>query len=141
MEIYNELNYLSSYFNKKSVSIKRNATKDIQPFKRLELNLDNNIYIIYVDDEYNDVNEANQLMCFFLILRELEIFNDSTDYLNWCKQLGVNLIAYDQKLRAYYNSLKISYSEIEKALGKIDSCISSLDYQLSTGVVKKLRSM
>ena len=139
MIIYKDLNNLSSYFNRARISIKRDQTKDIQSFKALEINLNGSSFIIYIDDEYNDVNENNPLLCFFLILRELEIFKDSTDYLNWCKQLGVN--ANDETLRQYYISLSSTYTKIEKMLGKIDSCISSMDYQLSTGVVQKLRNI
>ena len=139
MIIYNELEKLTSYFKRNKIEIKRNASKDIQSFKALELNLNNNLFSIYIDDEYNDVNEDNPLMCFFLILRELEIYQDSTDYLDWCKQLGVN--ANDEQLRQYYFTLGKSYKKIEKILGKINSCISSLDYQLNTGVVQELRSL
>ena len=139
MIIYNELKKLTSLFNKSNIEIIRNSRDNIQSFKTLELNLNNNLFSIYIDDEYNDVNEANPLMCFFLILRELEIYRDSTDYLDWCKQLGVN--ANDDQLRQYYISLEATYTEIEKILGEIDSCISSLDYQLNTGVIKKLRSL
>ena len=139
MIIYNELKKLTSLFNKNNIEIKSNASEDIQSFKTLELNLNKNRFSIYIDDEYNDVNEANPLMCFFLILRELEIYKDSTDYLNWCKQLGVN--AEVEQLRQYYITLGTSYKKIEKMLGEIDSCISSLDYQLSTGVINQLRSL
>jgi len=139
MIIYSELVKLTSYFKRNKIEINRNASKDIQSFKALELNLNNNLFSIYIDDEYNHVNETNPLMCFFLILRELEIYKDSTDFLDWCKQLGVN--ADDEKLRQYYISLESTYSEIEKKLGQIDSCISSLDYQLNTGVIKQLRSL
>ena len=139
MIIYNELKKLTSLFNKSNIEIIRNSRDNIQSFKTLELNLNNNLFSIYIDDEYNDVNEANPLMCFFLILRELEIYRDSTDYLDWCKQLGVN--ANDDQLRQYYISLEATYTELEKILGEIDSCISSLDYQLNTGVIKKLRSL
>ena len=139
MIIYRELEKLSSYFNRNKIEIKRDPAKDIQSFKTLELHLNSNIFSIYIDDEYNDVNETNPLMCFFLILRELEIYNDSTDYLDWCKQLGVN--ADNEQLRRYYISLESIYQKIEKSLGEIDSCISSLDYQLNTGVVQKLRNL
>ena len=139
MIVYHELEKLATYFNVNNIKIKSNVSKDIQSFKALELNLNNSIFTIYIDDEYNDVNEANPLLCFFLILRELEIYNDSTDYLNWCKQVGVN--ADDEQLRQYYITLGTSYKKIEKILGEIDSCISSLDYQLSTGAIKKLRGL
>ena len=139
MIIYNQLEKLASYFKRNRIEIKINQTKDIQSFKTLELNLNNNNFIIYIDDEYNDINEANPLMCLFLILRELEIYKDSTDYLDWFKQLGVN--ANDEKLRQYYFTLGTSYKKIENILGEVDSCISSLDYQLNTGVIQKLRGL
>ena len=139
MIIYHELEKLASYFNENNIEIKRNTREDIQSFKALELNLNNYIFTIYIDDEYNDVNEENPLMYFFLILRELEIYKDSTDYLNWCKQVGLH--TDDEQLRQYYIALGASYKKIEKILGEIDSCISSLDYQLSTGVIKRLRSL
>lgn len=139
MKDYPDLDKLKTYFDVNRILIKRDQSRDILSFKSLELILNNTIFIIFIDDEYNDVNVANQLMCFFLILRELEIYNDSTDYLDWCKQNGIN--ANEEQLRQYYITLAIIYPKIEKILGKIDSCISSMDYQLSTGIVQKLRGI
>ena len=139
MIIYKELNYLSSYFNRAEISFKRYQSEDVQSLKAMDTNLNDSSFLIYIDDEYNDINEDNPLLCFFLILRELEVFKDSIDYLNWCKQLGVD--ASDEILRQYYISLDSTYNKIEKILGKIDSCINSMDYQLNTGVIQKLRNI
>lgn len=139
MIIYKELNNLSSYFNSAGISFKRYQSEDVQSLKAMDINLNNSSFFIYIDDEYNDINEDNPLMCFFLILRELEIYKDSTDYLDWCKQLGVD--ANDEKLRQYYISLDSTYNKIEKILGKINSCINSMDYQLNNGVIQKLRNI
>jgi len=91
---------------------------------------------ILIDDEYNDLNESSQLMCLFLVLRELEIYQEESDYLKWSAQMGTNINNTD--LLVYYKQLGKSIFEIESFIGHIDSQITDLDYQLRTGVIKEL---
>ena len=139
MIIYKELNNLSSYFNSAGISFKRYQSEDVQSLKAMDINLNNSSFFIYIDDEYNDINEDNPLMCFFLILRELRSIR--IQLIIW---IGVNswgVDANDEKLRQYYISLDSTYNKIEKILGKINSCINSMDYQLNNGVIQKLRNI
>ncbi len=76
------------------------------------------------------------LVSFFLVLFSLEIYDDRLDYLDWSKQ---NLIdSSNVKWLDYYRSLDKTYAEIKSVLGEIDSCISSMDYQLRTGIIDTL---
>ena len=111
-------------------------TTDHVDLKCAELFLGNKSWIILVDDEYNDLHEKNQLMCLFLILRELEIYQSESDFLKWCTQNGSN--ASDTKLLYYYKQLGKTILEIESIIGEIDSKISGLDYELRTGVIDEL---
>ena len=85
-----------------------------------------------MDDEYRDFDEQKPLVCLFLVLRSLEDFAESTDYLNWCNVYHLN--ASDMKWLTYYRDLPASYAGIEKQIGPINSFISDLDYQLRSGV-------
>jgi len=73
-----------------------------------------------------------------LVLRELEIYKESTDFLDWCKTQDVN--PDSNELRTYYQELAGIYNEVESKLGKIDSQISDLDFQLNAGTVQELRN-
>ncbi|WP_340076304.1 hypothetical protein [Leptobacterium sp. I13] len=96
-------------------------------------------FLLYTDDEYNDFDEQNQLLCLCLVLRELEIYEDASDFLVWCNFTGLQ--PAEETVRAYYMELRNTYAAIEKFLGKIDSCISHLDFQLNSGAAQTLRNM
>ncbi|MCB9196493.1 MAG: hypothetical protein H6598_09740 [Flavobacteriales bacterium] len=109
-----------------------------EPLIPLKLSIDENSWIIYVDDEYQDLNIGNPMMCLFLVLNSLVIYQESTDYLDWCNQNGIN--SSELKWLDYYQELSSTYSSIDRILGEIDPCIRPLDYQLRTGVVTSLRA-
>ena len=104
--------------------------------KCAEIQIGEKSWVILVDDEYDDLIQERQLMCFFLVLRELEIYQSESDFLRWCSQNGWD--PKDSKLLYYYKQLGKTVLEIESIIGEIDSKISGLDYELRTGVIDEL---
>ena len=138
MKSYSEIEKLKNYFKKHTIWLKKSSRSVQHYFIIVELTIDDNSWEVLVDDEYNDFSEDHQLMSLFLTLSSLEAYNESNDYLNWCKENGID--PSDSNLIEYYQSLDSIYREIKTILGEIDSCISSMDYQLRTGVIDALIS-
>ena len=91
---------------------------------------------ILINDEYLDYCPNRPLVNWFLVLSALEMYQQTNDFLIWCKQ---NILdASESKWLTYYKSLAIIYQEIETKIGCIDSCISHHDYNLRTGAIVSL---
>ena len=105
----------------------------------VELTILDKSFPIYIQDEYDDLTLNNPLLNLCLVLREFEIYHESSDYLNWCNTQGVN--TSNETLRQYYMNLGNTYTAIEKLIGKIDSQISDLDFQLNAGAAWELRNI
>ena len=134
---YPEIEQLKSYFWVRDITIRRLAKlEDKEGMLPVELCVNKQCWLLYVDDEYADFDEVNPHLCLYLTLLSLEEYHDSTDFLAWCILFGLN--STDMEWLEYFKSLQHKYLEIELALGKIDSCISSYDYTLRTGVVDAL---
>lgn len=118
------------------ISLRLDPFENIGPFKGVRLCIGENAWLILVDDEYNDLREANQLMCLYLCLRSLENYQYEPDFLKWC--MHHNADASDFNLLQYYRSLGKTTYEVEQLIGTIDSRISSLDYELRTGIIREL---
>ena len=136
MNKYPEIERLKNLYTTHNISIKRLVPKYKEGFILAEMTIGAKSWNLYVDDEYEDCSKNNPLVAFYLILSSLEEYQDSLDYLDWCHQ---NLLdASDLIWLSYYKTLEKTYSEIKIELGEIDSCISSLDYQLRTGIIDAL---
>jgi hypothetical protein len=99
----------------------------------------NKSWYLYLSDEYKDFHPENQLMCIFLVLRTLEDYEESSDFLVWCNQYGLN--ASHIHWLSYFKELDNRYTEIKNTLGTIDSIISSLEYQLRSGAFYELTQL
>ena len=136
MKEYSEITALKKYFEKYKISIvKTDEIKDDYLYF-VDLAINNKTWQILVDDEYRDFTPEKPLVNFFLTLCALELYEESTDFLNWCNFL--NLSPSNSKWLTYYRDLNTIYREIEQTIGTIDSCITPLDYQLKTGVIDAL---
>jgi len=135
--MYDEVRQLQSWLAEHQLEIAKlqSGTRMVQ----VEVRSKSASWQMWVDDEYNDFDESNQAMCLFLVLNSLADYKESTDYLNWCQQIGVN--AGDSPWLAYYQSLESTFREIEEMLGKIEPCITSLDYQLRSGAFYALANL
>lgn len=138
MKSYPEIECLKLYFKNYKLKLKKLSISNDEKFILVAFSIDDRSWNVYIDDEYNDYSDDNALMNLFLILSSLEDYNESKDYLTWCKQYGID--ASELHWLDYYKSLGVIYAEIKSSLGLINPCISSIDYQLRTGVIKSLIS-
>jgi len=93
-------------------------------------------YNLYIDDEYNDFNETNQLLCLYLVLRSLKDYQEEDDFLKWCNLYSLN--ASDSNWLDYYRSLDAITQTIESKTDKIEVFITDLEYQLRSGAFYEL---
>ncbi len=102
----------------------------------IEFFADFRLWRIYIEDEYEDFDEKNQLLCIFLVLKALEDFAATDDYHGWCNVYGLE--ASDTVWLHYYRELPTHYAEIEHLFGSISSFISKDDYEMRTGCFGEL---
>ena len=93
-------------------------------------------WLIYVEDEYEDMDPAKPLLCFFLVLHNMEVYEECVDFLQWSAANGLS--ASDAFWLNYYRDLAGIYKEIEQQFGKVDSMITGLEYQLRSGAFYEL---
>lgn len=98
--------------------------------------VEQNSWSILIEDQYNDLREDLQLMALFLVLRALENYQNEPDFLKWCMHKMAD--STDFHLLQYYRSLGAAIYDIEQVIGPVDSKISSLDYELRTGIIREL---
>lgn len=133
---YPELERLKTFVAKHRLSVKAlESPKDTELFKVL-FSSGNHKWEIFIEDECGDYNEDNQLLCVFLVLIALEDYQVTDDYLEWCRQYGLN--AGENKWLNYYRELNKIYNAIKDKLGSVDSCISSFDQELRSGAFAAL---
>ncbi|XOV66695.1 MAG: hypothetical protein ACFHU9_13805 [Fluviicola sp.] len=106
-------------------------------FPKVEFQLNGASYFLFVDDEFEDFKINNSDLHLCLVLRSLENYKDSEDFLVWCTELG--LPPSDIHVREYHLELRNIYPAIEKQLGRIDSFISDHDFELNAGAAQVLR--
>ncbi len=127
---------LQALYNKLSPVFGK-ASRHFSGLYSLKITIADLSFELLVDDEYEDLKIDNPLLHFYMMLRTLEIYKDSTDYLDWCKENNVDL---SRELRTYYWDLADILILIENKIGPIDSFISDLDYQLGSGDMAVLRA-
>ncbi|MBN7816762.1 hypothetical protein [Algoriphagus pacificus] len=91
---------------------------------------------LYIQDEGEDYDESNQILCLYLVLKSLEDYKDETDFLAWSNFYGLD--DFDVFWLDYYRSLDKRVYEIEFHFGKIDPFINSFDYELRAGAFQEL---
>lgn len=106
---------------------------------KVSFSLGSKSFILYIDDEYKDLDLNNPLLSLTLVLFELEDYEDEEDFLRWC--MGKGLSANNTLLLDYYRDLSHTYAAIKKILGSVESKISGLDFQLNAGAAQMLRQM
>ena len=96
-------------------------------------------YKVLIQDEYRDLEIKNTLLHAVLVIREWEIIDDSTDYLDWCRQQGFP--ANNEVLRQYYQETITNIPQISSYFkdSKLTSFITDLDFQLNAGAAQFLR--
>ena len=89
MKIYPEIKALSALLNTHKIEIDRtgNSLPDRSDFLEVTCTINGAYFRVYVDDEYDDLSIQNPALHLCLVLRALEFYHKTTDYLQWCKQL------------------------------------------------------
>lgn len=105
-------------------------------FTIVELKIGRDTWTIYVDDEYQDLLKNKQLFSLYLVLRELQEYSDSDDYLDWCANCGLE--SNDDHLLAYFRDLGRISREIEAKIGTFELPITDFEYQMRISVVDQL---
>lgn len=93
----------------------------------------------YIQDEYNDIQLEDPRVHIVLALRELEIIEESTDYLHWCTMMGIS--SASEVLRSYYQETVHIIPKLKSYFDhkQLTSFISDLDFQLNAGAMQYLR--
>ena len=110
-----------------------------EPFIPVSFQLDHINYTVFVLDEYDDLNCNNEVLRLILVLRELEALQDASDYLDWCKQQGID--ASNEVFRTYYMETIGLLGEIRTHFPqeRITTFITDLDFQLNNGAIQYIR--
>ncbi|MCW5519461.1 hypothetical protein J1N09_06405 [Aureitalea sp. L0-47] len=101
--------------------------------------LSESAYPVFINDEYQDLELPDERIAIVLALREFEIIEESTDYLQWCKLQGIT--AHSEEIRSYYQETVNRIPELKKHFnsGELSSFITDLDFQLNAGAMQLLR--
>lgn len=103
--------------------------------KEVEFSIGENRWNLLIEDESDDFNERNQPLCLFLVLNSLDIYNETSDILEWSHEHMLKDVA---SWLSYYRTLEKAYSEISKHIGEITTYISPFDYELRAGEFQRL---
>jgi hypothetical protein len=109
------------------VEVKQAFSKQL---REIEFYIGTNSWKFLIDDEYLYLNEKHQPISFYMVLRELSIYEEEDDFLTWCRQNESD--ASSTETLNYYRGLDSTYLEIKKTLGSIDPIFSNYDYELGT---------
>lgn len=140
MSNYPEIRALQELYDKHKVRIQvveADALAEQTNHVKVSFSLGSQSFILYIDDEYKDLELNNPLLSLTLVLFELEDYEDEEDFLRWC--MGKGLSASNSLLLDYYRDLAHIYASIKKILGSVESKISGLDFQLNAGAAQELR--
>ena len=110
--------------------------KQVENFNTVLFKLKSQSWELLIDDEYGYLNQNKQPICFFMVLRELELYFSEDDFLSWSKQNSSN--ASSAKLLDYYRELNTVSNEIMKALNGFTVEVVYLDLQLLSGDFSQL---
>lgn len=105
--------------------------------KAVELVMQNESFNLFIDDEYDDFVYKNPILNLCIVLRELEDYKFSNDYLIWCAERHIK--PQNETARQFYMGLDKIYFEIKLILGEINSFIPSMDFEFDMGEVRILR--
>jgi len=108
-------------------------------YLKTNFTLEAKVFQFYVDDEYNDVRFNNPLLNLCLVLRELEGYQYTQDYLVWCQERYLD--PKNETVLANFRDLADIYREVEKILGDINSQVSDWDFEMGSGASSELRKM
>ena len=139
-EKYPNIRTLNNLYIKHQVSIQISDEvflMDKKYYPEVILTLDKKSFRFFVDDEYEDFRYNYPILNFCVVLRELEDYKFSNDYLLWCAERHIDASNLD--IREYYMAFNAIYNEIEGIIGKINSFIPDNDFEFGMGEIWILR--
>lgn len=137
---YSEIEALQEIYKKYEVKISISEIEflgDDKDYPAVVFSLNGKSFNLFVDDEYSDFISQKPLLSLCLVLRELDYYSYSQDYLLWCKEL--NFDSGNTQILNYYRSLGGLYRDIEKILGNINPHITDWDFKMNAGPAQELR--
>lgn len=139
MKQYPELTALEQLIQEQGVRVIRSNHDRIAELIPVELTIQQQSLIVYIEDEYHDLDRNNHTLAVVLALRELECINESTDYLDWCSEMGIK--THHEELRQYYQELILKIPTLNTYFpnNRITCFINNLDFQLNAGAIQFLR--
>lgn len=137
---YPEIDALKHLYKSNHITITKASFSEIENVALVEINFKKDSFSVLIQDEYNDLKHPNYLLHLAIVLRELEFIEESTDFLDWCKQNSYP--AESDFILDYYRTKVEELPTIATYFpnNKIDSYIGDLDYQLNAGAVQFLRT-
>ena len=140
MNTYPEIEALNNIYLKHQVEIRFSSTNFLAENKdycAVVFKLGAKEFNFFIEDEYNDIRYNYPLLNLCLVLRELEYYIETDDYLIWCKERSLDV--KNTAILNHYKNLGSVYREVEKITGKIDSQISDWDFEMGSGAAWELR--
>lgn len=136
---YPEIDALKKFYDTNNILIQNITPSIFEGVFVIKILLNDVLYKVFIQDEYRDLEIRNTLLHAVLVLREWEIIDDSTDYLDWCRQQGFPV--KNEVLRQYYQETSANIPQITSYFkdNKLTSFITDLDFQLNAGAAQFLR--
>jgi len=94
---------------------------------------------MFANDENSDFRYNYPLLNLCVVLRELEYYNETKDFLVWCAELYLD--PSNNQVLAYYRDLARIYREVEGVIGEISSHVSDWDFEMGSGAMYELRKI
>ncbi len=137
---YPEIKALNNIYIKHQVEIRFSTTEFLagdKDYCAVTFKLGTKEFNFFVEDEYDDIQYDYPLLNLCLVLRELEYYIETDDYLLWCKERSLD--EKNTAILSHYKNLGKVYREVEKIIGNIDSQISDWDFEMGSGASWELR--
>ena len=140
MSKYPEIVALNALYIKHKVAIRFSSTDFLngdKDYRLVTFKLEQKTFLFYVQDELGDIRYNYPLLNLCLVLRELEEYNLSPDFLIWCQERYLD--ASNDAVLAQYRNLGTVFRDVEAILGEINSYVSDWDFEMGSGPSWDLR--
>lgn len=137
MNTYPEIEAINKIYVKYKVEIRFSASdflEDKKEYRAVNFKIDGNLFCFYVEDELDDIKYGYPLLNFCLVLRELEGYALTSDYLIWCQERYLD--PKNEITLQNFRNLGSIYQEVEK----IESFVSDWDFEMGSGASWELRN-
>ncbi|MEO9532005.1 MAG: hypothetical protein ABJG68_07235 [Crocinitomicaceae bacterium] len=109
----------------------------LKHWKLIELQIENESFRFQIDDEYEDLKLEIPALALCVVLRSLEEYKESTDFLDWCKKTGM---PSNNNALEYFRTLAEILVAVENKIEEVNSFISDIEFTLNSGAAQELRN-